>query len=268
MASLLGNILGIFLEVDDGNDGWLLVGKLKDQSWDRYYKAYRRGIKARFEGLEENSWIPIKYEKLFDFGLCCGTIGHSKKNCEFSISCSKQGQPKVREYGNWLKFNHFFKLSEKGKPDINPNPNNNSDVNEKKFTEEPNEKSKFQDVHTVNNVTHISEELDLSQSLKAGIKNSDGVGVSERLVSNVYHIEAPSPNHVLPTVFKRKGMSKDKSGKNSPTCLIKRDKVIKSPGDGEVFGGKLKRSEIACFSDGENQLLLIMDSEFHDNLSG
>lgn len=139
VATMLGNGIGEFLEVDSNEDGDCWGPSLRIRVNIDISKPLRRGIKFCVENNPKELWVEIKYERLPDFCFFCGLIGHTHKDCDFIIQGTTQGNQIKKEYGLWMKYirqPNFFSYqkksgspeSKKDKKDQDPH-NNAPDLN-------------------------------------------------------------------------------------------------------------------------------------------
>jgi len=84
-GAILGDKIGMFREVDVGDDG-LAVGKvLRIKVVIDICKPLMRGIMVKVGSEEKDKWCPFAYEFLPDFCYTCGCIGLVDKQCEIRL---------------------------------------------------------------------------------------------------------------------------------------------------------------------------------------
>ncbi|GLT37624.1 hypothetical protein SLA2020_119290 [Shorea laevis] len=85
----IGEVLGRFLEVDDGGG----------DAWGEEYIRVRVAIDARKplrQGMKLSLqagpiWVDFRYERLLNFCYCCGMLDHVERDCELGLEMEKQG---------------------------------------------------------------------------------------------------------------------------------------------------------------------------------
>ncbi|XP_062197318.1 uncharacterized protein LOC133900214 [Phragmites australis] len=83
--AILGKKIGVFKEVDVGDDG-LAVGRvLRIKVVIDIRKPLMRGIMIKVGSKEREKWCSFAYEFLPDFCYICGCIGHIDKHCEVRL---------------------------------------------------------------------------------------------------------------------------------------------------------------------------------------
>lgn len=107
--------------------------------------------------------MTIRYVRLLDFCFCCGRIGHAAKEC-FDTRDHEEADKNCLEYGAWLKFQGFNKLTKK--PDIPFNNDKSKDQNQNTGDKEEREKRAREDLDVdLNLESPVTEEPEKSGKL-------------------------------------------------------------------------------------------------------
>lgn len=81
MAVKLGNIIGEFLDFDNGRDDSNGNYCMRIKVEVDISKPLLRGFTLKANGIEGRCWVSMRYEKLPDYCFMCGRIGHVAKEC-------------------------------------------------------------------------------------------------------------------------------------------------------------------------------------------
>lgn len=107
-GAILGEKIGVFKEVDVGDDGLAMGRVLRIKVIIDIRNPLMRGIMVTVGMTEKEKWCPFAYEFLTDFCYVCGRIGHVDKQCEVRL---EQGEK--QQFSKSLRF-----IPERRKGDI------------------------------------------------------------------------------------------------------------------------------------------------------
>jgi hypothetical protein len=112
MAKKLGNILGMFEEMDMKEVNTMRKFLRIRTSLD-LTKPLKRGSKLHFQG--KDIWVDYKYERLPNFCFVCGRIGHQMRDCEDTDEHNQEGYSEIEEkdqaFRPWLRASPLPKLT-------------------------------------------------------------------------------------------------------------------------------------------------------------
>lgn len=89
-GATLGEKIGVFKDVDVGEDGMAVGRVLRIKVLIDIRKPLMRGITVKVGTAEKEKWCSFAYEFLLDFCYTCGHIGHIDKLCEIRL---ERGEP-------------------------------------------------------------------------------------------------------------------------------------------------------------------------------
>ncbi|KAK6119800.1 hypothetical protein DH2020_046455 [Rehmannia glutinosa] len=124
IGRIIGDGLGISLEVDSDSEGRCLGSFLRVRTLIDVSKPLRRGAPIRLGSDSNKIWLDFKYERVPDFCYVCGIIGHGHSECSLpsANSCVQSG---IFPYGNFLKGDPPF---HRRNPPSHPNSSNLSPI--------------------------------------------------------------------------------------------------------------------------------------------
>jgi hypothetical protein len=97
VAEIIGNEVGIFLDVDVEKNGTTVGRYLRIKILIDIRFPIMRGVTIDIEEGEEQHWCPFEYEFLLEFCHCYGVIDHIDKSCPNRIPLAE------RQFGKWLR---------------------------------------------------------------------------------------------------------------------------------------------------------------------
>lgn len=136
VAEKIGNKIGKFLEMDTEKDEFSWGNSMRVNVQIDISKPLIRGFMLKSNGIKEDCWVTIRYERLLDFCFNCGCIGHMAKEC--LITQAKEGN---FEFGAWMRFQGFFRTTTKTDGPKKKEENPEGEIKEGK-AETSNEKGK------------------------------------------------------------------------------------------------------------------------------
>lgn len=89
---ILGDKIGMFREVDVGDDGLAAGRVLRIKVVIDIRKPLMRSIMVKVGSEEKDKWCPFAYKFLPDFCYTCGSIGHVDKQCEIRLEKGEKQQ--------------------------------------------------------------------------------------------------------------------------------------------------------------------------------
>jgi hypothetical protein len=98
-GATLGEKIGVFKDVDAGEDGTAVGRVLRIKVLIDVRKPLMRGIMVKVGNPEKEKWCSFAYEYLPDFCYTCGLIGHTDKQCSIR---SESGE--TQQFSRSLRF--------------------------------------------------------------------------------------------------------------------------------------------------------------------
>lgn len=239
MAKKLGNILGMFEEMDMKEVN--RMGKfLRIRTSLDLTKPLKRGSKLHFQG--KDIWVDYKYERLPNFCFVCGRIGHQMRDCEDMAEQDQEGYSEIEEkdqaFGPWLRASPLPKLTyEPGKEssssacskNLFPSHSNNKGQNSGTETEKEDEVEQQESQTQHKGAKKNQPTAAASAGALVPMEQNEVEGVAESLGA-VTISQTPKMQTVEQTSKEGKGKKwvRQKSGKTKKNQSVK--KVIKELG--------------------------------------
>lgn len=239
MAKKLGNILGMFEEMDMKEVN--RMGKfLRIRTSLDLTKPLKRGSKLHFQG--KDIWVDYKYERLPNFCFICGRIGHQMRDCEDMAEHDQEGYSEIEEkeqaFGPWLRASPLPKITyELGKEssssacskNLFPSHSNNKGQNSGTETEKEDEVEQQESQTHHNGAKKDQPNVAASSGALVPMVQNEVEGVAESLGA-VTIFQTPKVQTVEQTPKEGKGRKwvRQKSGKTKKNQSVK--KVIKELG--------------------------------------
>ncbi|KAM6569413.1 hypothetical protein CsatB_017398 [Cannabis sativa] len=103
LAVALGNIIGKFLEVytDSLNEGWGPFLRIRVNI--DVTKPLRRGRNIRLQQVKDKFWVEFRYERLPEWCMECGCLGHPYQKCQTFLELLDNGIEPELAYGPEIK---------------------------------------------------------------------------------------------------------------------------------------------------------------------
>lgn len=109
-ARKIGNTIGDFIEWENDRYSTIWGNSIRARIKIDISKPLQRGFMLKTEGVGEECWVTLRYERLSDLCFSCGIISHAAKECN-ELRTSEEVNKSSFEYGSWLKFQGFTKIT-------------------------------------------------------------------------------------------------------------------------------------------------------------